>query len=656
MILYQPRRNFDLYLEEMYKRTLGEVSYYFLSIDLFTERQLLLLERIDADIDDFLNKIHSGELCITQSFPLPPRSEWKYPEGKEKIAILLRSGPTLSETPAAVAVANDYLNKINFVEFINSNVVWDEKRWNVSPGALAKSVVLSTFYEVRQPVYKIEELFKKADTEFLFGCGVISANLKDDAIATCFDRIYVADPDNTFTNLSLSVYSQFNLDMGILHGDTSNRVMYGDYEMCNLEDYTGLKIVKGHSKAHRPDKNQVGIGQIVNKEGIPFISQTLDGNKADCEWNAEAITTLRSVLSPDVLAEVIYVADCKLVTMPNIHLLCKTKDENGNDVVPVKFVSLIPDNFFNKISERMVEQAYCDNNWSEPVSLNANKLTQYRTQSYTRRLEGHELRFIVVESTSKQGCIDKMIEKAKTAFEKDVDKLLEMSFDSEKDALKALKDFQFHHKKKLFTLEAAVESKTVVKFKRGRRAKDQAPKVDNEKTTWHIAAGKIEPHQENTTKAIREEMTFVLVTNVTEKRLADQEVLFTYKGQSVCEIKFHLIKQPCFIPAIFTKTPERIKALVMLLNVSLLIRGLMQYAARENMKFLSEAPKIGVGGRKFDRPTSENMIYLLRNYSIRFDGQNHYIDGINNAFDDERFTTLLMLLDVDESALFPSSA
>jgi hypothetical protein len=179
--------------------------------------------------------------------------------------------------------------------------------------------------------------------------------------------------------------------------------------------------------------------------------------------------------------------------------------------------------------------------------------------------------------------------------------------------------------------------------------------VDREITTWHVVAGGIEPHKENTEKAIRKEMTFALITNITKEKITDQEVLFGYKGQSCCEIKFHLIKQPCLVPAIFLKTPERIAALVMLLNVSLLIRGLMQYEARKNMKLLNEAPRIGVGGRKFDRPTSENMIYLLRNYSIQFDGQNHYIT-ILDSFDEERFTTLLMLLDVNESTLFNSSA
>jgi hypothetical protein len=98
------------------------------------------------------------------------------------------------------------------------------------------------------------------------------------------------------------------------------------------------------------------------------------------------------------------------------------------------------------------------------------------------------------------------------------------------------------------------------------------------------------------------------------------------------------------------------EALVILLNVSLLIRGPMQYEARKNLRELDEVPKIGVGGRKPDRPTSENLIYLLRLYNIHYDGKTHYLAGINNLKNAERFTIILTLLDVDKKELFPNAA
>lgn len=559
-----------------------------------------------------------------------------------------QASPISIETPAAVLIANEYLKRINFEELINSRVIWDSERWKVSPGVLAKSMILSTFYEVRSPLYRVADRFKYADTEFLFGKGITSADLNDSALAASLDRINAAGPDKMFSSLSLSAYTKFDLSMERLHGDTSNMVMYGAYEMCDTPDYTGLNITNGHSKANRPDKKQVGIGSIVNQDGIALVSQTLNGNKADCEWNTEAITLLKEVLGRDRLSRSIYIADCKLVTMPNIHLLC-------DKTTPVKFVSLCPSSFSGKINEKMVEQAYLDNNWSEQVSLNAEKdYAKYKMQSYTQKVEGHELRFIVIETTSKQGCVDKLIEREKEAFEKVLNSLVKQTFDSEKESQKALEAFQFSKKKKLFTVSLAVDSETIIKYKRGRRAKDQPATVDSETTTWHIRAGEISPHKENTDKAIRKEMTFVLITNITGDKLTDQEVLFNYKGQAVVEVGFHLIKQPCLASTIFLDTPARIDALVMLLNVALLIRGLMQYQARKNLKLLDEAPKIGIEGRKFVRPTAENMIILLRNFTIQSDGKNHYVTAIHDPKSAERFRVLLMLLDVNKQAFFSS--
>jgi transposase len=570
------------------------------------------------------------------------------PDMKKFLSDGLLPSPISIETPVAVLIANEYLNRINFEQLINSRVVWDSERWKVSPGVLAKSIILSTFYEIRSPLYRVADRFEHADVEFLFGKGVATADLNDSALAASLDRINAAGTDKTFSSLSLSAYTMFDLSMDRLHGDTSNMVMYGAYEMCDAPNYTGLNITNGHSKANRPDKKQVGVGRIVNQDGIALVSQTLNGNKADCVWNAEAITLLKEVLGEERLSRSIYIADCKLVTMPNIHLLC----DKG---APVQFVSLCPSSFFGKINEKMVEQAYLDDNWSEQVSLNAEKdYAKYRMQDYTQKVEGHELRFTVVETTSKQNSVDKLIKRERQSFEKALSNLVKQTFDSEKDAQKALKSFQFSQKKKLFTVSLAVDSETTIKYKRGRRSKDQPATVDSEATTWHIRAGEISPHKENTDKAIRNEMTFVLITNITGEKLTSQEVLFTYKGQAVVEVGFHLIKQPCLASTIFLDTPGRIDALVMLLNVALLIRGLMQYQARKNLKLLGEAPKIGIGGRKFVRPTAENMIILLRNFIIQSDGKNHYVTAIHNPKSAERFRVLLTLLDVNKNAFFVS--
>ena len=548
------------------------------------------------------------------------------------------------QTPMAALIANEYLRKLNFVDYINSQVVWDTAKWHTSPGALAKAVVLSTFYEVRSPLYRIHDKFADSDTEFIFGNGVTADHLQDDAIARSLDRIADAGSDKIFSGIALSAYANFKLDMSYLHSDTSNLVLYGEYDECEEEDYEGVDITYGHSKANRPDKKQVSVGTIVNQQGVPLISKTLDGNVADCEWNKEAIGLLKETLG-EKLTTSVYVADCKLVTMPNIHLLC-------DDKTPVQFVSRCPDSFYGKIASKMIDQAYLEDNWSETISVGEKKTyTRYRLKSYARTVEGKPLRFIVVETTSKKDLIDKILEREKVAFEKSIKALLKQTFACQKDAEKTLESFNIKNKKKLWLLNGTVCSETTVTLKRGRHPKNVPAAVDSTTVIWRINSNGIIKHTENVVKATQHSLTFVLVTNILSEKMDDEKVLFSYKGQSVVEIQFRLLKKPCLAAQIFLKKPQRVDALMMLLNVSLLIRALMQYQARESVKLMDQAPKIGIGGRKLDKPTAENMLILLRNHTIFFDGKHRYHSFCNDK-GVERLATLLYLLGVEEEHLF----
>jgi hypothetical protein len=65
-----------------------------------------------------------------------------------------------------MAMALQYAKKLDFVDIINRDVAWDKKQCKVSPGQLALSVVLSTFADVRSPLYQCygtEKLFFDLD-------------------------------------------------------------------------------------------------------------------------------------------------------------------------------------------------------------------------------------------------------------------------------------------------------------------------------------------------------------------------------------------------------------------------------------------------------------------------------------------------------------
>ena len=164
-------------------------------------------------------------------------------------------------------------------------------------------------------------------------------------------------------------------------------------------------------------------------------------------------------------------------------------------------------------------------------------------------------------------------------------------FACEPDARKAIEQFLQKHKHAYHRLHLTIAAREEVKRSRGNPGKNPKPPVI--KTTW-VVEGTIGSLNEDQVAILRQkDEYFVLITNVASSAKSDREILREYKEQHVVAVQFRLLKQPAVAAKIFLKKPERIKALLMLLAVSLLIRALMQFKARDNLKNYPEAPKIG---------------------------------------------------------------
>ncbi|AEJ38707.1 transposase (IS4 family protein) [Sulfobacillus acidophilus TPY] len=57
--------------------------------------------------------------------------------------------------------------------------------------------------------------------------------------------------------------------------------------------------------------------------------------------------------------------------------------------------------------------------------------------------------------------------------------------------------------------------------------------------------------------------TFVLITNLAAEDFDARRLLEEYKGQTVIEQRFHFLKDPAFVDALFVQKPERVAALAM---------------------------------------------------------------------------------------------
>lgn len=542
------------------------------------------------------------------------------------------------EIPLIILLVNKFLNQLGFVDLINRSVTWDAKQWRVSPGNLAKAIILATFFKVRAPLYIVKNAFEGIDTEKLFAKGILPEHLNDAALAQALDRISDANLESLFSTFALSVYMKFSIPMKRLHSDTTTLSFFGEYEQCE-SDEEGLQIVRGYNKDHLPECKQVVVGKIVNEHGIAVINSTMNGNTSDIEWNQKALGLLKDLLGAKLDGS-IYIADSKLINLPTLKILMDVER-------PIRFISRCPDNFYKKVANKMITKAYEESNWREVGQVsNTKKASFYSTQEFTTDVDGHELRFIVVKTSEGKGRAEREVLKQRTLIEEGITTLGKKTFVCEADAEEEWGRFQKEFRRNLYLAHRELKKTETIKRPRGNPGKNPSPPTIE--TTWKVSVTIEGLDADRFKHLVQGKECFVLITSVSVEELDQEQVLRHYKSQIVVEVQFHLLKEPALASVIFLKTPKRINALVMLLNVSLLIRGLMQYKIRKSMQeSQAEIPRIGVNKGVLKNPTTNFMIEALNKAALVKEASGRYAYRLYNDYRALCVTTFFQLLGVD---------
>lgn len=134
---------------------------------------------------------------------------------------------------------------------------------------------------------------------------------------------------------------------------------------------------------------------------------------------------------------------------------------------------------------------------------------------------------------------------------------------------------------------------------------------------YHLKAEETTVKDQEGEEYLQKAPCIVLISNVPEEEEGDMDLVRTYKGQQVVENSFRELKSPGMASVICLKNPERIRALSMLLSLSLLIRAVIQYRMREGLKETQkekpgEKLRAGWGGRVLEKPTCR----LLYEHSV----------------------------------------
>jgi len=518
----------------------------------------------------------------------------------------------VEQTPLLALIVATFLDRLGFVPFINSVVTWDQKQWRVSPGNLAKALIITPFICIgaRIPLYSIHENYQSVDMSLLFEDPVKPEWLTRDAFACLLDRIYDAGCENIFTQIALKVYDTFKIPFNaVFHGDTTTFVLYGEYPDTDPDNDGEAVPAFGHSKDGRPNLKQVVLGMVTDKLGIPLLVTVRSGNQNDSKWNRAIIDSLSDLLKT-ATSKVTYIADSKLTTGPNITKLIR----NG-----FSFVSVCPANFEKKLAERCVRTAYQKNEWinigtyREPRTI---RLVEYEVQECRESVCGAICRLLVFRSTQTKKDAVKKLEKEK----KDVLDLVTASttkeFSCEADALKEIAALEKNLRNRVWTVACSLVTKDLELEKRpvGRPPKNAKPLPKT--TVWMIDAGDLIVRQDLYDLMRWKHESFVLITNVTEDHTSAIEILRLYKEQKTVEDNFSVMKRPSMVDTLFLKTPKRIVALITLLSFALLIQVIIRVLVQRNLDAMDEKPGIDHNGKPLARIGLKKIMRFLGYYTV----------------------------------------
>ncbi|MDD3136733.1 MAG: IS1634 family transposase, partial [Methanoregula sp.] len=387
---------------------------------------------------------------------------------------------------------------------------WDEKQWRVSPGNLAKAIILTPFLCIgaRIPLYSIHENFQSVDMSLLFEDKVEAEWLTRDALACLLDRFYEAGCEHIFTQIALKVYDVFNIPFQtVFHGDTTTFVLYGKYKNADPDVDDVAAPARGFSKAGKRNLKQVLLGMITDNFGIPLSISVRSGNQNDSKWNRAIIDTLGDLVKT-ATTTVTYIADSKLTTAPNLKKLIK----NG-----FQFVSLCPANFEQKLSARVVKSAYTTNDWTYIGTYRKSKmgkLVEYEAQEFIESVCGTLCRLLVLRSSEKKKEAVTVLEKEKDEIKKLINASMEKEFFCEADAKKEVVSLLKSLKNRVWTVQCKLVTKDVEPKKRpvGRPRKNTP--ILPKSLMWKIEVGDLIVRQEKYNLMLWRNESFDLYTTV----------------------------------------------------------------------------------------------------------------------------------------------
>lgn len=406
-----------------------------------------------------------------------------------------------------------------------------------------KAMILNCLGFTDSRLYMYSQYFETIPIERLLGPQISVSDLNDDVLGRTLDSIHAADPTQLFMKIALKMMKKINLKTQLLHCDTTNFSVYGDYEHSG--NGSTIEITYGHAKDKRDDLKRFGLGMITNQCGIPLFAKAYSGNTSDKESIIEAMKRLKeNITFPD---DVYYIADSALYSEDNI----KSMGEN------MKWITRVPSTL--TLSKELL---------GSDQKLRTGEDSRYSFHETFVNYGNTKQKWILVHSTEMQKRKDitfnKKIEKQMQKAQKELKHLKNTDFACEDDAKYFVKKW---NQKNLYCSLEKVQICTVYKkenSKRGRSRKDE------KLITRYVIGAEVSRNEEVIQHEAEHLGRFIIASN--DLNIGAEQMLSFYKKQSKVEQGFRFLKDGDFkVSEVYLKKSERIEALTMVMVLTLMV-------------------------------------------------------------------------------------
>lgn len=472
--------------------------------------------------------------------------------------MMLNQDNVSSEQLGHLGLVAATIRELGIIERIDARLELNEKKGGlVSYGRRAAAMIINGLGFMNSRLYMTSHFFQDKPVAQLLGADVDAAQLNDDCLGRCLDKIADYGVTKLYSEIAFEIAREKNLLSQRVHLDSTSFVLYGRYDEKGEPVESIAQPSHGYSKANRPDLKQVMLSLVQGgAANIPLWMEALDGNSSDKTSFQETVRKVKAFTS-------------NLACMPDG--LCFVVD--AAFYIPEKLAQLNDVFWITRVPAQLKEAKSLLSRPSHELAWDVFD-KNYRGSAHEMVIYGIPQRWVLIESQHAMQrelkTFHRQLDKKSEELNKALWHLGHQVFQCPDDAkqaikiiIKSLKYHQIHYE--IMPIE--------------RHTGKGRPKPDAQKI---VAGYRIEARLATCLEAVRVKKEtlgrFILASNQNDSDvLSNHAMLEQYKEQSCVESSFKFVKSDTFeLDSFFLKTPARITALMMIMTLCLMVYNFAQ--------------------------------------------------------------------------------